>query len=247
MPELKNTIAMLFLEGTKLDRALLNRGHRPNILPAEPFKRYKNREKVLLKRKWQGANRDLWETLQNRRTRRNYKRGLISLEELSVMLWASQGLTAQAGPYYLRTAPSAGALYPIETYIGINMVEGVDAGLYHFDVKGFQLETLKKGNFMEDIVHIALGQGFIKNASCIFIWTAVFRRTMCKYGNRGMRYCFIDVAHICQNLLLAAETIGLGACPIAAFFDDEMNDFLEIDNKEESAIYMACIGRSAES
>ncbi len=248
MPDLKNTIAYLYLEETKFNRSTIYERPRPNILPGEPFKRYKTAEKVLLKRLWAGkedGTSDLWLLLQNRRSRRNYTGGPISIEELSLLLWSAQGVTAQAGPYYLRTAPSAGALYPVETYVIAERISGVDPGIYHFDVKGFQLETIARGSFIVDVARGALGQGFIRNASCVFIWSAVLRRTMSKYGARGLRYIFLDAGHICQNLLLAAEALGLGACPVAAFFDDELNEMLEIDGNEETLIYMAAVGRNS--
>ncbi len=243
MPDLKKTIAYLYMEETKFDRDTLYERARPNILPAEPFKRYKAAEKVLLARRWDGKGAELWKVLQERRSRRNYTRAAISLGDLSILLWASQGVTAQAGPYYLRTAPSAGALYPIETYLVAGRIEGVKPGLYHYDVKGFQLETLKKGEFLNDISRMALGQGFVRDAACVFIWTSVLRRTMSKYGNRGLRYIFLDAGHICQNLMLASEALDLGACPVAAFFDMELNEFLDIDGIEETAIYLAAVGR----
>ena len=147
MPDLKNTIAFLYLQETKFNRSTIYDRPRPNILPGEPFKRYKNAEKVLLKRRWEGHvdTNDLWSILQKRRARRNYTGGPISIDELSLLLWSAQGVTAQAGPYYLRTAPSAGALYPIETYVVIERVSGIEPGIYHFDVKGFQLETISRG------------------------------------------------------------------------------------------------------
>jgi len=93
------------------------------------------------------------------------------------------------------------------------------------------------------LVAASLGQGMIRNSAAVFVWTAVLRRTMSKYGHRGLRYIFLDAGHICQNLLLAAEALGLGACPVAAFFDRELNSLLGVDGEEESAIYMAVVGR----
>ncbi|HFB83733.1 MAG TPA: SagB/ThcOx family dehydrogenase, partial [Thermodesulfatator sp.] len=79
-------------------------------------------------------------------------------------------------------------------------------------------------------------------APVVFIWSAIARRTMSKYGSRGIRYIFMDVAHICQNLLLAAQALGLGACPVGAFFDDEVNQLLGLDGLEETVVYMAPVG-----
>jgi len=243
VPDLKKGIAFLYMEGTKFDPEAIHRGARPNILPAERFKRYPASEKVILPRRWEGEIGGFLEVLQRRRSHRNYTGGLIGRDDLSLLLWSSQGVTAQAGPCYLRTAPSAGALYPIETYVLVERVEGVQKGIYHFDVRGFQLERLKEGPVLGGVARMALGQGFLKSASVLFAWSAVPRRTMERYGNRGLRYIFMEAGHVCQNLLLAAEALELGACPVAAFFDNEFNALLGLDGEEETVIYLAAIGR----
>lgn len=166
----------------------------------------------------------------------------LSLEDLAFLLWAMQGVTAQAGPYLLRTAPSAGALSPIETYIAVDCVDGLDAGLFHFDVRNFQLEQLVDQSVSALVARGALDQGFVSKAAVTFIWSAVFRRNMVKYGHRGLRYIFLDCGHICQNLLLAAEGLGLKSCPVAAFYDEELNNLLDLDGVEESVVYLASLG-----
>ena len=159
------------------------------------------------------------------------------------MLWASQGITVQAGNYCFRTAPSGGALYPIETYISINNVKNIKPGLYDFDPLQFALEKLYETSPGKLIARAAFGQRFLADCNAVFIWSAIFRRNMSRYGNRGFRYILMDVAHICQNLLLAAEDLNLGACPVAAFNDDEMNDLLNLNEDEESVIYLAAVGK----
>jgi SagB-type dehydrogenase family enzyme len=94
----------------------------------------------------------------------------------------------------------------------------------------------------KDVARAALNQEFIAKGTVTFIWSAVFRRNMSKYGNRGVRYILMDVAHICQNLLLGAEHLGLAACPVAAFYDDELNALLQVDGQEESVLYLAVVG-----
>ena len=159
-----------------------------------------------------------------------------------MLLWACQGITAMAGSFYFRTAPSAGALYPVETYLSVQNVETVDNGLYHFQPAEFCLEKLEMGKCGDKVAEAALGQSFLARAGAVFIWSAVLRRNFSKYGHRGMRYIMMDAGHICQNLLLAAEALGLGACPVAAFYDDEMNGLLELDGEQESVIYLAAVG-----
>lgn len=159
------------------------------------------------------------------------------------MLWASQGITAQAGKYLFRTAPSGGALYPIETYLSIHRVEGIDPGLYHFDPELFMLERLTKLSVGEQVAAACLNQKFIASSAVTFIWTSIFHRNLNKYKDRGLRYILLDAGHICQNLLLGAEAVGCGGCPVAAFFDDELNSILDIDTEREAALYLASVGK----
>jgi len=219
--------------------------HRPQINPTESFKRYPSAEKILLPRIWDGEKNNFWQIIQNRRSVRSYSDEPLTLTDLALLLWASQGVTAQAGPYYLRTAPSAGALYPIESYVAVDGVQNLSPGLFHFDVRGFQLERLTSEPPCKAVAKAALDQSFLAGAGVVFIWSAVLRRTMAKYGHRGLRYIFMDAGHIAQNLLLASEALRLGACPVAAFFDDEINHLLELDGEDETAVYLAAVGRRA--
>lgn len=241
MPELNESIGIRFLEDTRLFREQMDT-KRPAINRCSPFKTYDDVEKIILPRIQGTGGKDLWQSLQDRRSKRKFGDSLFNRNDLSLLLWASQGITGQAGNYFFRTAPSGGALYPIETYLAVNRVEGMDPGLYHFDPKEFILDKLSGFSSAHELAHAALGQSFTGHAAVTFIWSAVFRRTMSKYGHRGMRYILLDAGHICQNLLLAAEALGHSACPVAAFFDEEMNKLLSLDRNEESVIYMAATG-----
>ncbi|MBU0480460.1 MAG: SagB/ThcOx family dehydrogenase [Proteobacteria bacterium] len=245
MPELKKSISIRFLEETRHDRSEMNPADRPNIDRCGTFKTYPESEKIILPRISSTTCKNLWQSLQDRRSRRKFSDQALARKDLSLLLWAAQGITGQAGKYFFRTAPSGGALYPIETYLAINRVEGIAAGIYHFEPQEFLLEKLTSSPPGPDLAAAALGQNFAATAAVTFIWSAVFRRTMSKYGHRGMRYILLDAGHICQNLLLAAEALELSACPMAAFFDREMNDLLHLDPDEESVIYMAAAGRGA--
>lgn len=242
MPELKHSLAQLYLHETRFDRATIRQRTRPHILPAEPFKRYPDAEKVLLPRKWDGEKSNFWRLLQQRRSLRKYSPSPMNITDLALLLWACQGVTAQAGQFYMRTAPSAGALYPVETYAAVSRVHGIEPGIFHFDVKGFQLERITDGIPCHDVAHAALDQDFLVRTHVVFIWSAVLRRTMAKYGHRGLRYVLLDAGHIAQNLCLAVEALGGGACPVAAFYDAEINALLSLDGEEETVIYMAGVG-----
>lgn len=185
----------------------------------------------------------LWEILQKRRSYRTYdESGTISGGELSALLWATQGVTAKYGEMLFRTAPSAGALFPVETYISVRAVEGLENGIYHFRPQFFDLEFLKKGDHSKELAIAALGQGMITRAQVSFIWTAVVERSKWKYRQRAYRYIYMDSGHIAENLYLAGEALDLGVCTIGAFFDDMADSLLGIEGDDESVIYMATVG-----
>jgi SagB-type dehydrogenase family enzyme len=120
---------------------------------------------------------------------------------------------------------------------------GLDPAVYFLNVTGFSLEMKKKGDFSLQIAQAALDQEMAQAAAVIFVWVAVIRRSSQKYRQRAYRYIYLDCGHIAQNLYLAATTMGLGCCGIAAFFDDEVNDLVGVDGQEETAIYLATVGK----
>ena len=244
MPDLKKLSAISYLQETNLSPEKIQQP-RPAIGNCPTFKEYPEAERLNLPRISGKSDKDIWQILQDRRSHRKFTATGLALQDLSQLLWAAQGITAQAGNFFFRTAPSAGALYPIETYIGINNVEDVKPGLYHFSPGQFVLEKLYDAPPGQIIAQAALGQHFLANCAVVFIWSAVFRRNMSKYGNRGLRYILMDVGHVCQNLLLAAEALDLRACPVAAFFDDIMNELLDLDTEEESVLYLAGVGHKS--
>jgi SagB-type dehydrogenase family enzyme len=241
MDDLKQSLGYKYLQETKFDPKSIRQISRLEIHPTEPFKKYSDTETITLPTDWQ-KDSSLQDALQSRRSHRRYEDLPLSIKDLAMLLWASQGITGRAGNYFLRAAPSAGALYPIETYLAVNNVESVEAGLYHFQVAEFGLEKLDTGFQGDKVARAALDQHFLAKAGVVFIWSAVLRRNFAKYGHRGLRYVLMDVGHICQNMLLVAEALSLGTCPVAAFYDDEMNRLLKLDGDEESVIYLASVG-----
>ena len=185
----------------------------------------------------------LWRLLYSRRSRREYDAGRsLTTEKLSALLWATQGVTARYGDVLFRTAPSAGGLYPVETYLLVRAVEGLEPGIYHFRPHAFDLELLKKGDPARDVAEAALGQQMVMAAQVTFIWTAIVERSRWKYRQRAYRYLYLDAGHIGENLYLAAGALGLGCCTIGAFFDDKVNAVIGVDGVEETAIYLSTIG-----
>lgn len=181
-------------------------------------------------------------TIKNRKSIRNYSSKPLSFEELSYLLYASCGKQRVEFGHIFRTVPSAGALYPIETYVLVNNVTNVENGIYHYNVFEHALEQIRVGNFGTELMHASLEQNMCKQAAVVFLWVAVFARSVWKYGQRAYRYIYLDAGHIAQNLALAAVALGLGSCQIAAFFDDEVNELIGIDGINESVIYMSSVG-----
>ena len=189
---------------------------------------------------------NLWQVIEQRRSKRNFLPDPISLNELNILLWSTQGITGtinRGGEYHLRTVSSAGALYPIETYLLVNNVTDLTPGLYHLDVKNWVLEALKLVEVSEFVYQAALEQEFVRHAAVTFVWTAIIPRCRAKYYERAYRYILWDVGHIAQNLHISGNALNLGICSIGSWYDKVMNDFLGIDGLEHLSILMAGVGK----
>jgi len=184
----------------------------------------------------------LWVVIARRRSERGYKRQALSLEQLSQLLWATQGITARVAGHELRAAPSAGALYPCETYLVVNNVEGLESGLYHYVVGDHALELLRAGDLSGNIAAACWGQEMAAQAGVVFVWAAVIERCRRRYGERAYRYIYLDAGHIGAQLHLAAVALGLGCCAIGAFDDQAVNKVVGLDGEQEFAIYLSSAG-----
>lgn len=210
---------------------------------AEPelYKTYPGARKIALPEPVDpGAS--LHEVIKTRRSVRRYADKPMTLQQLSYLLWASAGIERRERGYEFRTAPSAGALYPIETYLVVNNVEGLTSGLYHYSIQDHSLEEISPGDLGEAMAEAALGQKMCARAAVVFAWTAVVPRTRWKYAQRAYRYIYLDAGHVAGNLTLAAVGLGLGTCQIGALFDDEVNRLLGVDGIEETIVYMSSVG-----
>jgi SagB-type dehydrogenase family enzyme len=224
---------------------MLNLGNIPDT-----FKEYSNPiARISLPEPKPGGESNLWKLLLKRRSRREYASDRsLKLNDLSALLWATQGLTAQFGDTFFRTAPSAGGLYPVETYLCVRAVDGLEEGIYHFRPGDYDLEFLKRGNFSTALTGAALQQTLFLAAQVAFIWSAVIARGSWKYDQRAYRYIYLDAGHIAENLYLAGEALGLGVCAVGAFYDDDVNRIMDLDGEKETVIYMAAVGfRSSRS
>jgi SagB-type dehydrogenase family enzyme len=243
MSNYKQGLAFRYIQGTKYHRDQALKDDLGSIPVVGEFKSYPESERLPLPNPDLNRPANLWQCLANRRSERSTTSDLLSLNELATLLWSAQGVTARAGIHLLRTAPSAGALYPFETYIYVDHVEDISKGFYHFNVGGFALERLREGEFSKEMTAACLSQPAVRRAAVVFIWTAMMLRCMVKYRNRAMRYIPMDLGHVCQNVQLASTAMGLGSCPIGAFFDDDINRLLEIDGEDETVLYLVTVGK----
>jgi SagB-type dehydrogenase family enzyme len=206
------------------------------------YKHYLNSTKIKLPLPKQVETLSVDEAIRERRSTRTFSQKPLTVEQLSYLLWASTGIQRKEGEYEFRTAPSAGALYPIETYLITNKVQCLKKALYHYSIKSHMLEELERGDFSTPITHAALGQEMFLGAAAIFVWTVIFDRSKWKYRQRAYRYVYLDAGHIAQNLALSATSLGLGSCQVGAFYDDEVNRIVGVEGEEESAIYLSVVG-----
>lgn len=185
------------------------------------------------------------ELVELRTTVRKYRDIPVSLKELSYLLWCTQGVKmAIPGEKSMRTVPSAGARHAFETYIYVNRVEGLLPGLYRFLAMEHALIPVDlTGTFDKALPNAFMKQPSVINSAVNFIWAAVPERMVYAYGQRAYRYLHLDAGHVCQNLYLAAQTIGCGVCAIAHFDDEKLNDALGLDGEAQFAIYAAAIGK----
>jgi SagB-type dehydrogenase family enzyme len=183
--------------------------------------------------------------VKHRESVRDFAPGTLSLEQLSFLLWATQGIRENVqGRATLRTVPSAGARHPFETFVFANAVTGLNPGFYWYQATKHQIKEYPVGpDPLKQLIIACLAQEFIADAQATFVWTAIVARTAWRYGQRGFRYLYLDAGHVCQNLYLAAESLRYGVCAIAAFDDDRMNALLRLDGDTQFAIYAATVGK----
>ncbi len=184
----------------------------------------------------------------NRESRRCYRQEALTIRELAFLLWATQGVKEKldAG-HALRTVPSAGCRHSLETYLCVLNIESLDQGIYRYLPLEHQLllEYLDD-RLAEKICEATFGQPYPAEAAVTFIWTAVPYRMEWRYGLASAKVIAIEAGHVCQNLYLACEAIGAGACAMAAYDQEAMDELLRIDGEEEFAIYLASLGRREE-
>ena len=180
--------------------------------------------------------------LQGRRSVREFAAEPITIAEAAQLLWAAQGVTNDKGN---RTAPSAGALFPLETYLVAGNVEGLNAGIYRYSPRGHGLAPVAEGDLRTRIAAISSDQKWIADCAAIIVFSAVVARTAAKYRERSVRYVQFEAGHAAQNACLQAVALGRGTTAIGAFDDDKVKRILRMD-ADEVPLYMVTVGRMKE-
>lgn len=222
-----------------------NRGVRPPAIQ-KPYRENAEIFDLTPVGEWRGIGKvSVEEAIASRRSRRSYSDEPLSIDELSFLLWATQGIRIQLNAATaFRTVPSAGARHPFETYLCVLNVEGLEQGIYRY----LPLEHKLLFEFATDDLRrkVALGafdQRFVGSGAVVFVWSAIPYRTEWRYHAAAHKVILIDVGHVCQNLYLACEAINAGTCAIAAYDQEMMDRLLRLNGKDEFTIYMAPVGK----
>lgn len=173
-----------------------------------------------------------------RRSIRTFKKDPVNLGQVSQLLWAAQGETGSQG---LRAAPSAGALYPMEIYLIVENVRGLNPGIYKYDTDEHSVHLRKAGSFLDKLSSVALGQESVKNGALTIVIAGIHTRTRSRYSSRASRYIFMEAGHIAQNIYLQSVAVGLGTVAVGAFEDIKVQDVLDLPDDEEP-LYLMPVG-----
>jgi len=179
------------------------------------------------------------EALLNRRSARDYLDNALTLQELSQLLWAVQGVTAPQG---MRTAPSAGGLYPLEVYVALGNVEGLNPGIYKYVPSAHSIQRVLDGDVRGELAQASLGQRWVEKAAADIVIAAAYERTTAKYGERGVRYVHMEAGHATQNLCLQATALRLGVVTVGAFDDERVSATLDLPQNQKP-LYVIPVGR----
>lgn len=179
------------------------------------------------------------EALLLRRSIRTYKDEPLRLDELGQLLWSSQGITNERG---FRTAPSAGATFPLEMFVVANNVEGLDTGIYHYHPHDHSLKLVRREDVSRPLFRASLSQSMILDGGAVLVFAAVFERTTSRYGQRGERYVYNEIGHAGQNVHLQAAALDLGTVVIGAYHDDEVEEILQL-GEQYRVLYLMPVGK----
>lgn len=188
---------------------------------------------------------ELLEAISDRRSRRSFTDEPLALEELSFLLWATQGVKKHTdhGHAY-RVVPSAGCRHTFETYIAAFKVDGLDQAIYRYiPLEHKLIKVTEYEDLEEKVTEAARGQSFVGDCAATFIWTTIPYRMEWRYGEASYKVISLDAGHVCQNLYLSCEAIDAGTCAIGAYDQDLMDNLVEVDGEDEFTIYVAPVGK----
>jgi len=179
------------------------------------------------------------EAIEKRRSVRDYLNKPLKLEHLSQILWAAQGITDPIRKF--RSAPSAGATYPLELYVVVGNVVGLKPGIYHYSPYNHSLKLIKEGDYRLDLYRACVNQEWVLKAPASIVITAVYERTTARYGERGIRYVHMEAGHVGQNIYLQATALGIGTVAVGAFYDERVEEIVCAKDNER-ALYVFPLG-----
>jgi len=197
-------------------------------------------ERIKLPEPKYDSSASIEQALLERRSVRAYQDEPLTLAEVAQLLWSAQGITGSKRAY--RTAPSAGALFPLEVYVVIGNVEDVTEGVYKYKPHKHELVKVRNGDVRDKLAVAALGQACVKNGAIVIVFSAVYERTTRKYGDRGVKYVHVEAGHAAQNVCLQAVSLNLGTVVVGAFRDDEVSKILNLPD-EEQPLYILPVGK----
>lgn len=241
-----------FLRGSIIDWRIDTDDYRGMAQPLiqKPYPSDARRIDLVAPDKFTVGSMSVRDAIRERRSRRDYSDAPFSLEELSYLLWATQGISKldrdEEGTLLAqyRTVPSGGAKHPFESYLFINRVTGVAPGLYRYLPIEHQLLVIKEeAGLGAQVTAACYGQSFIGEAAVTFVWAAIPYRSEWKYGTIASKIVALDMGHLCQNLYLAVESIGGGMCAIMGYNQARMDVLLGLDGEDEFVIYLAAVGK----
>ncbi|MYL82028.1 SagB/ThcOx family dehydrogenase [Desulfovibrio aerotolerans] len=185
------------------------------------------------------------EAIARRKSHRSFRQQLFTMDELSFLLWATQGLRKAPGESGgLRTVPSAGCRHAFETYLAVYRVRGLEPALYRYlPVEHALVETARLEHLDEEVALAAYNQGFVSRGAATFFWTALPERMEWRYAEASYKVMALDAGHVCQNLYLACEAVGAGTCAIAAYDQEACDRLLGLDGETEFTLYLAPVGK----
>jgi SagB-type dehydrogenase family enzyme len=212
----------------------------------KPFAADSRRIDLVPHHDWRGISPiDIVSAMENRRSHRQFTREPLTMDELSFLLWATQGIRSKASESTaFRTVPSAGCRHALETYLCILNVSGLEPGIYRYLPVEHQLLLVSHEKDLSQRISTAtLQQSFIGKAATVFVWTTIPYRMEWRYDLAAHKVIALDAGHVCQNLYLACEAVKAGTCAIAAYHQDQMDRLLGVDGESEFTLYLAPVGK----